>query len=75
MKSFQDLPDGALPANPALFLRVDHILSSLRSSGVRFMCRRCSYDVCFDCGMHDNCLIDRSKDSRLGGTVVSQPDT
>ena len=31
----------------------------------RFMCRRCSYDVCFDCGMHDNCLIDRSKDSTL----------
>lgn len=28
------------------------------------MCRRCSYDVCFDCGMHDNCLIDRSKDSQ-----------
>eukprot|EP00435_Cladocopium_sp_Y103_P048757 s226_g14.t1 len=34
-------------------------------SARRFMCRRCSYDVCFDCGMHDNCLIDRSKDSTL----------
>ncbi|CAK9042343.1 Serine/threonine-protein phosphatase BSU1 (Bri1 suppressor protein 1) [Durusdinium trenchii] len=33
-------------------------------SARRFMCRRCSYDVCFDCGMHDNCLIDRSKDSQ-----------
>ncbi|CAJ1442137.1 unnamed protein product [Effrenium voratum] len=33
-------------------------------SARRYMCRRCSYDVCFDCGMHDNCLIDRSKDSQ-----------
>ena len=37
----------------------------LERSSERFMCRRCSYDVCFDCGMHDNCLIDRSKDSTL----------
>lgn len=28
------------------------------------MCRRCSFDVCFDCGVHDNCVIERSQHSQ-----------
>ncbi|CAE7252675.1 unnamed protein product [Symbiodinium pilosum] len=33
-------------------------------SARRYMCRRCSFDVCFDCGVHDNCVIERSQHSQ-----------